>query len=41
VGIRTALVLTGISRREDVGAIQPDAIYESLGSLWEGWQQAL
>ncbi len=45
IGMHTALVLTGISRREDIGtdngAISPDAVFESLGSLWAAWQESL
>jgi 4-nitrophenyl phosphatase len=39
VGIRTALVLTGVSTRAEAeqGAIQPDAIYDDLQALLAAW----
>lgn len=36
-GLRTALVLTGISRREDIGAIEPDGVYPTLADLHGAW----
>jgi 4-nitrophenyl phosphatase len=41
VGLRTALVLTGVSRREDIGAIIPDGVYVDLADLYAAWQKAL
>lgn len=40
-GLRTALVLTGISRAADVDPIIPDGIYDSLAALHEAWQQTV
>jgi 4-nitrophenyl phosphatase len=40
-GLRTALVLTGISRAEDVNPIVPDGIYDSLATLHELWQEVV
>jgi ribonucleotide monophosphatase NagD (HAD superfamily) len=39
-GLRAALVLTGVARREDIhdGTIQPDAVYENLGALRTAWE---
>jgi 4-nitrophenyl phosphatase len=38
-GLRTALVLTGISRADEVGPIVPDGIYDSLATLCAAWQK--
>ncbi len=37
-GLRTALVLTGVSRREEVKSIVPDIICETLGELQKAWE---
>lgn len=39
-GLRTALVLTGVTTRDDLAAsaIQPDAIYDDLPALLAAWQ---
>jgi 4-nitrophenyl phosphatase len=39
-GLRTALVLTGVSRRADIGDIAPDAVYENLAALLADWQNS-
>jgi 4-nitrophenyl phosphatase len=36
-GLASALVLTGVSGRKDVGPITPDAIYETLADLQAAW----
>jgi 4-nitrophenyl phosphatase len=36
-GMKTALTLTGINQREDVGPIFPDAIYQDLSDLLAAW----
>ena len=38
--LRTALVLTGVSTRADIGDIAPDAIYENLAALLADWQNS-
>ncbi len=40
-GLRAAMVLTGISKREDIGAITPDGVYENLVALRQVWNTAL
>jgi 4-nitrophenyl phosphatase len=40
-GLRAALVLTGVSQRDEIGAITPDAVYETLGALHTAWQSSL
>ncbi|MEP7288725.1 MAG: HAD-IIA family hydrolase [Chloroflexota bacterium] len=40
-GLRTALILTGVSTRADIGAIAPDGIYDDLAALLVEWQQVL
>lgn len=37
VGFKTALVLTGVSQRTDIGAVQPDAVYDDLFALCAAW----
>ncbi len=37
VGFKTALVLTGVSQRADVGMVTPDAIYDDLFTLHAAW----
>lgn len=37
-GLRTALVLTGVSQRTYIGEIVPDGIYESLADLHKAWR---
>jgi 4-nitrophenyl phosphatase len=39
-GLKTAFLLTGVSKREDIGAIQPDYIFENLPELIEAWEAA-
>lgn len=36
-GLQTAFLLTGVSKREDIGAIQPDYIFEDLPALMQTW----
>jgi ribonucleotide monophosphatase NagD (HAD superfamily) len=38
-GLLGALVLTGAHRTEDIGAIQPDGVYDSLADLQAAWQR--
>lgn len=37
-GLQTAMVLTGVSRRDDIGDIQPDYIFENLPALVDAWK---
>ncbi len=39
-GLLGALVLTGAHRTEDIGAIQPDGVYNSLAALQAEWQRS-
>ncbi|GAB4554662.1 MAG: HAD-IIA family hydrolase [Anaerolineae bacterium] len=39
VGMKTALVLTGIHQPSDVGEIVPDGMYDSLATLLEAWRR--
>lgn len=43
VGLQKALVLTGVTRREEIETSphQPDAVFEGLPELLAAWQQAL
>ncbi len=36
-GFRTALVLSGVSQRGDIGTITPDAVYDDLRTLHTDW----
>lgn len=36
-GLRTALVLTGVSQRSDIGTVMPDAVYDDLFALRAAW----
>ncbi|MDQ7026328.1 MAG: HAD-IIA family hydrolase [Anaerolineae bacterium] len=36
-GLRTAMLLTGVSRREDISNIQPDYIFKNLPALMKAW----
>jgi 4-nitrophenyl phosphatase len=38
VGLKTALVLTGVNKRDDIGAIQPDYVVDDLPALIEAWE---
>lgn len=38
-GLRTALVLTGVSRAEEIGPITPDGVYSDLAVLHAAWRQ--
>ena len=39
LGLRTALVLTGVATRDDIATsgIQPDGFYEDLNHMMEVW----
>ncbi|MGJ3240681.1 MAG: HAD-IIA family hydrolase [Anaerolineae bacterium] len=39
-GLQTAFVLTGVNQRADIGAIQPDYIFDSLPDLLSAWRDA-
>lgn len=39
-GLRTVLVLTGVSQRADIGQIVPDGVYEGLSDLHEAWRES-
>jgi HAD superfamily hydrolase (TIGR01457 family) len=43
IGLKTALVLTGVSTRADIAAtgIQPDGVYEDLPALMTAWKAAI
>jgi 4-nitrophenyl phosphatase len=41
VGMRSALVLTGISCADQVGAIMPDGIFPDLAALLSAWQSSV
>ncbi|MEM9953899.1 MAG: HAD-IIA family hydrolase [Chloroflexota bacterium] len=41
VGIKTALVLTGVNQRDDIGDIQPDYVFEGLPDLLQTWRASL
>jgi 4-nitrophenyl phosphatase len=41
VGLQTALVLTGVSQRENIGLVQPSYIFDDLPALIEAWEKAL
>ena len=38
--LRTALVLTGVNQRADIGEIVPDGVYESLADLHTAWRES-
>jgi 4-nitrophenyl phosphatase len=38
VGLQTAMVLTGVSKRDDIADIEPDYIFEDLIILVKSWQ---
>jgi 4-nitrophenyl phosphatase len=40
-GLRAALVLCGVSRREEIGPIIPDGVYEDLAALRRAWEKAM
>ena len=40
VGLKTALVLTGVNKREDVEDIQPDYIFDDLPAMLKAWRNA-
>jgi len=40
-GLRTALVLTGVNTRDDIGEITPDAVYDDLARLLTIWQNTV
>jgi 4-nitrophenyl phosphatase len=40
-GMKSALVLTGISQRQDVGPITPDGVYEDLAGVLAAWREAV
>lgn len=37
-GLKTALLLTGVSKREEITAIQPDYIFDDLSALMAAWK---
>lgn len=41
VGMRTALVLSGVSVPDDLGRITPDAVFEDLADLHQRWLRAV
>lgn len=41
VGMRTALVLSGINQRKDIGQIVPDAVFEDLADLLGAWRRSV
>jgi 4-nitrophenyl phosphatase len=40
-GLKTVMVLTGVSTRAEVGTIVPDAIYDDLATLLKTWQDSI
>ena len=42
VGMRTALVLSGVTAREDLGQspIRPDVVFEDLAALVAAWRKS-
>ncbi len=40
-GLKTAMVLSGVNKRDDIGDIQPDYIFEGLPELIETWGESL
>ncbi|MFN7209190.1 MAG: HAD-IIA family hydrolase [Aggregatilineales bacterium] len=41
IGMKSALVLTGVSRADQVGVIVPDAIFADLAELFAAWQSSI
>jgi 4-nitrophenyl phosphatase len=39
-GLQTAFVLTGVSKREEIGELQPDYIFDDLPALIEAWEKS-
>jgi HAD superfamily hydrolase (TIGR01457 family) len=39
-GLQTAMVLTGVNKRDDITDIQPDYIFEDLPALIRAWQES-
>ena len=40
-GLQTAMVLTGVNQREDIGNITPDYVFEGLPELIEAWREII
>lgn len=40
-GLQTAMVLTGVNKREDVADIVPDYIFDGLPALIQAWQESI
>ena len=40
-GLRTALVLTGVSTRDDIGDMPPNGVFDDLASILTAWKQVL
>lgn len=41
VGMKSALVLTGISRADQIGTIMPDGVFADLAELLSAWQSSI
>ncbi|MCS6871073.1 MAG: HAD-IIA family hydrolase [Anaerolineae bacterium] len=41
VGMKSALVLTGVSRADQIGAIVPDGVFADLAELLSAWQSSV
>lgn len=39
-GLKTALILTGVNRRDDIDTIQPDYVVDDLPALMALWRKA-